>query len=296
MNKRVFIILLNYNGAVDTIDCIHSLERIDYDNYKIVVVDNESTDKSVSLIKKAIGNKHIFMSSGKNGGFAYGNNVGIRYALEQGAEYILLINTDTLVEPDFLSKLVGAAEEHPEAGLVTGRILYEGNRDKIWYGGGEINWKRFYGSHYQGENTEDKGGLRKVTFATGCLMLIKAEVFDKAGFLPEEYFMYYEDVDFCAMIQEQGFTILYEPSAVIYHKVSASSGEEESAFAVEWNTRNRIRFIRKYKKRINFLSYIKLMLFFYITRIGKIAGYISKGRIDKVKALIKGVNFIFYNH
>ncbi|WP_163215991.1 glycosyltransferase family 2 protein [Clostridium thermarum] len=291
MNKRVFIILLNYNGAVDTIDCIHSLERIDYDNYKIVVVDNESTDKSVSLIKKAIGNKHIFMSSGKNGGFAYGNNVGIRYALEQGAEYILLINTDTLVEPDFLSKLVGAAEEHPEAGLVTGRILYEGNRDKIWYGGGEINWKRFYGSHYQGENTEDKGGLRKVTFATGCLMLIKAEVFDKAGFLPEEYFMYYEDVDFCAMIQEQGFTILYEPSAVIYHKVSASSGEEESAFAVEWNTRNRIRFIRKYKKRINFLSYIKLMLFFYITRIGKIAGYISKGRIDKVKALIKGIFF-----
>ncbi|WP_163195309.1 glycosyltransferase family 2 protein [Clostridium thermarum] len=291
MNKSVFIILLNYNGSADTIDCIRSLEKTDYDNYKIVVVDNESTDNSPSIIKEAIGDKHIFMSSGKNGGFAYGNNVGIRYALEQGAEYILLINTDTLVEPDFLSKLVGTAEEHPETGLVTGKILYEGNRDRIWYGGGEINWKRFYGSHYQWENTEDKGGSRTVTFATGCLMLIKAEVFDKVGFLPEEYFMYYEDVDFCAMIQDKGFKILYDPSAVIYHKVSASSGEEESAFAVEWNTRNRLRFIGKYKKKIDNLSYIKLMLFFYTTRVGKIVTYIFKKRLDKVGALIKGIFF-----
>jgi Predicted glycosyltransferases len=289
MNKKVSIILLNYNGAEDTLECVKSLEKINFENYSIIIVDNQSTDNSYNIIKENLGHKHVILSSGKNGGFAYGNNIGIRYALEQGADYVLLLNNDTLVEPDFLQELVKAAEEDDKVGLVTGKILYESKRNLIWYGGGRINWERFYGEHFQG--VDDKTEVsRNVTFATGCLMLVKREVFNAVGLLPEEYFMYYEDVDFCAGLQEKGYLIRYVPTSVIYHKVSASTGEEESAFAVEWNTRNRLKFIRKYKKKIGSLSYIKLMLFFYTTRVITIVKYLLKAREDKVKALMKGLH------
>lgn len=291
MSKKVFIILVNYNGVTDTLECIKSLESIYYNNYEIVVVDNDSTDNSLDILKEKIGYKHHVISSNKNGGFAFGNNIGIRYALEKGADYVLLINNDTTVESDFLDELVNSMEKNDECGITTGLILNYYDKNLVWYAGGEINWNRFYGYHKH-EN-ENINRLRlyesEVSFATGCLMLIRSEVITKVGELPEEYFMYYEDVDYCANIQENGYKIYFNPKSIIYHKISATSGESESPFAITWNNRNRVNFINKYRYKISNINYIKLILFFYITRIIKFIKYISKGRLDKAIALLHGL-------
>lgn len=291
MEKKIFIILLNYKGVEDTLEAVKSLEEITYSNYEIVIVDNESPDDSFERLKSELGDKHHVIPSGKNGGFAYGNNIGIKYALDKGADYVLLINNDTTVEKDFLNHLVETFNKEENIGLTTGLILNYYNKDKIWFDGGEIKRDKFYGYHInEGKSfNEIKTFARKITFATGCLMLIKREVIEKIGGLPEEYFMYYEDVDFCMKLQQEGYSIYYNPDAIIYHKISAASGEEESPFAIEWNTRNRLKFAEKYKGSISNISYIKFKNYFYITRTIKIVQYVSKKRMDKCKALVKGI-------
>jgi GT2 family glycosyltransferase len=292
MAKKTSIVLLNYNSYEDTFACIASLENMNYENYEIIVVDNASTDGSFEKLRKEFGNKHTLLASKRNGGFAYGNNIGIKHGLNNGANYILLLNNDTLVDPDFLLKLIETAESNETAGIITGKILYESQRDKIWYGGGEINWKRFHGVHYVNDprhNCSSQDLKTTITFATGCLMLIKREVFEKLGLLPEEYFMYYEDVDFCAKAYNNGYSIMYDPQCIIFHKVGASTGEEESAFSVEWNTRSRLLFMRKYKNQSGIKVYVKAILFFYVTRLLVTAKYLRTKRFDKMKALIKGL-------
>lgn len=291
MDKKVFIILLNYKGVEDTLECVKSLENIEYNNYEIVIVDNDSPDNSFDILNEKLGHKHHIMSSGKNGGFAYGNNVGINFAMDNGADYVLLINNDTTVEKDFLKELVKALEEDEAYGMSTGLILNYYDKSEVWFAGGEINWDRFYGYHLNEDDNVNNISLneREITFATGCLMLIKREVIDKVGCLPEEYFMYYEDVDYCAKLQEEGYKIIYNPKSVIYHKISAASGEAESPFAIKWNTKNRIRFMKKYKHKLSMISYMKATSFFYMTRVIKFIKYISKGRKDKAAALVEGL-------
>ncbi|SHK24688.1 hypothetical protein SAMN02745248_02139 [Hathewaya proteolytica DSM 3090] len=326
----VGIILLNYNGSKDTLECIGSLREIEYSNYHVIVVDNKSTDDSQGIINKYIDENYhegqgqgcTFLQAGSNRGFAAGNNVGIRYAMDIGCEYVLLLNNDTLVEKDFLDYLVNVAvQDHGigemcqsvecnsttergntafkgkgnKVGIVTGKICYEGKRDTLWFAGGEFVENRFYGAH-RGEGEVDRGQYDNecfITFATGCLMLISKEALESVGVLSEEYFMYYEDVDYCLKIMENGFSIKYCPKALIYHRVSSSTGGEASPFAIEWNTRNRLRLINKYGKKYfkgSKIKELKLKLFFYSTRIIVLLKYIFTGKFNRVAALWKGLS------
>lgn len=296
--KKVSIILLNYKGVKDTLECVESLEKIDYENYEIIVVENHSEDNSYNILKDKIGQRHIIIEAPSNGGFAKGNNIGIEYAMKNGADYILLLNNDTSVEENFLSEMIHCCERHKDAGIIGCKILYNGQRDTIWYGGGEIDLKRFYGFHY-GEGQKDNSIYneeKQITFTTGCVMLIPREVILKTGLLPEEYFMYYEDVDYCLKVQNMGYKIYYSPSAIVYHKVSASTGGEESPFAVKYNTRNRLIFMNKYKSRVSNLAYKRSIIFFYSSRVIRLLQYLFKGKVNKAKALLIGIgegkNFI----
>lgn len=292
MNNKVIIILLNYCGTEDTLNCIASLEQIEYDNYEILVVDNASPDNSYEILKEALKDTpHTLLKSEFNGGFAKGNNIGIEYAMNHGADYVLLLNTDTLVEKDFLTNLMECYENYPEAGIVGSKILYESKRDYIWYGGGDIDFKRFYGYHY-GEKHRDEGQYDKeceVNFITGCVMLIGRDVIKKVGGLPEEYFMYFEDADYCVQVKDAGYKLYYCPNAIVYHKVSASTGGEESPFGIKWGTRNRIIFMSKFKNKVSKINYLKANIFFYLTRIIKALSYFSHGKFEKVKALKEGI-------
>lgn len=290
MEKLVYIVLVNYNGWKDTLECIKSLEDIEYKNYKIVIVDNCSQDDSYTRLRESIKQDIKLIASDKNLGFAGGNNLGITYALSKEAEYVLLLNNDTLVEKDFLKEIIDTAERN-SAGIVGSKIKYESKRDTLWFAGGEVLWNKFYAIHY-GEGEKDQGQYeeeREVSFITGCSMLISKKVFEEIGLLSEEYFMYFEDVDFCVRASGKGFKIVYSPKSVIYHKIGAAAGGEESPFAVKWNTRNRILFMNKYKNKVGNWSYRRAVAFFYSTRILKYIQYICSKRKDKAICLKEGI-------
>ena len=265
---RVYIVLLNYNGYQDTIDCIESLTHIDYENYEIVIVDNNSTNNSVEKICNYIKNqKNIkFIKSKENLGFSGGNNLGIKYALDNAADYICLLNNDTTVEHDFLRNLVDKMQEDKKIGISAGKIMYYDNKDIVWSAGGCIDTEKAIGYNY-GINTQEKeliDEVREVTFLTGCLQLIRREVFEEIGLYDHDYFLYMEDVDFCKRALNHGYKLIYVPQSKIYHKVSASTGGQISPMVIYYMTRNRLLFNRKYNdKRLDKLKFS----IFYIVKL-----------------------------
>lgn len=287
-NPNIHIILLNYNGYKDTIDCIKSLQSIDYPNYKIVIVDNNSTDESeeniINFINK-MDNTH-FIQTGKNLGFSGGNNVGIKYALENNADYICLLNNDTTVEPDFLTILTNQMEQDKSIGIAAGKIMYYSKPDVIWSAGGFIDERKCLGYHYgiNQKDSEEFNNTKKVSFLTGCLQLIRADVLKNIGLYDEEYFLYMEDVDFCYRARLNGYKLEYIPESKIYHKVSASTGGEQSPMVLYYMTRNVMLFNKKYEETLpsnfKFNIYWKLKMIIDKFRRKDAYKYIEEGLKD----------------
>ncbi|HEY8362340.1 MAG TPA: glycosyltransferase family 2 protein, partial [Tissierellaceae bacterium] len=206
-------------------------------------------------------------------------------------DYILLLNNDTEVERNFLSEMLTTAEEDENIGIVGCKIKYFNDKNLLWYAGGEIKLFKYIGSN-EGIKKIDNGFYdqkKEITFVTGCCMLIKRKVFEKLGLLSDECFMYFEDVDFCVRVQEAGFKIIYEPKAVIYHKVGKSGGGEESPFFIKWSTRNRIYFMHKFKYKVNRPQFLISNIFFYTTRLVRIIQYYLKGDKKRAIAIIQGI-------
>jgi GT2 family glycosyltransferase len=280
----VYIVLLNYNGAEDTVDCLKSLEKVAYSNMQVVVVDNASTDDSVALLR-SIQNQYgfVFLQSNENNGFSAGNNIGIKYALENNADYVLLLNNDTVVEPDFLSVAVEASEHDDSVGLTIGKILYYKEPDLIWYGGGELKQPYNYSIHLgfrENQNKPEFNQQRYVTYATGCYFLLKRTAIEKVGLMDEDYFLYCEDTDYSIRMIRSGLKMLYCPQSVIYHKVSASTGKG-SAFSTYYIARNNIILFKRFfsgKERA-----VGLLYWFY-----KMFRSMLKGNLDR-RAFWKGI-------
>ncbi|MFA6896749.1 MAG: glycosyltransferase family 2 protein [Patescibacteria group bacterium] len=238
MNKKVYIIVLNWNGKDDTLDCLQSLRSTNYDNYKVVLVDNGSEDDSVKAVKEKFPEAEV-VETGKNLGFAGGNNVGIEYAIKAGADYVFLINNDTTVHPDYLKELVDVAESDVKIGAVGSKIMYYSEPERIWFVGGKINWLKNKGEHI-GLDEIDKGQfdeIREVDYLTGCALLVKREVVEKVGVLEDDYFLYYEDADYSLRIQNAGYKTVYTPKSKIFHKVSRSTKPGSSSY-VYYHVRN----------------------------------------------------------
>ncbi|MDP3998644.1 MAG: glycosyltransferase family 2 protein [bacterium] len=256
--KKISLIILNWNGKADALACLKSLRELRVMNYelRIIIVDNASEDSSVEEIHKKFP-QVVILENNENLGFAEGNNVGIREALKEGADCIILLNNDTLVDNDLVEELLKAAESDPIIGVVSPKIYFapgfEFHKDRykgedrgkvIWYAGGEIDWQNVLGSH-RGVDEVDSGQYNKVeetNFATGCCMLVKREVFKTTGLLDKKYFLYYEDTDFCQRARRAGYKILYTPKAIVWHKNAASSDKPGSPTHVYYQTRNRLLF------------------------------------------------------
>lgn len=260
-NQSVFIVILNWNGWKDTIECLESLLHLDYPNYRCVVVDNGSTDKSVSrILEWAVGKfsesgsamnivqynqataesggipsqeeslrragtgQLVLIRAHENLGFARGCNVGIKYALSAGAEYVWLLNNDTVVRPDSLTRLVEFLSEHDSYVAVTPQIRVFASPETIWNCGGLLTWYGGRKYFYAGRNIE---GLhfpkwQRVTFITGCALLLRAQLLRQAGLLSEKFFFGEEDYEFSLRMKRLGCKLACVHDAVIYHKVSAT--------------------------------------------------------------------------
>jgi GT2 family glycosyltransferase len=263
----VYIILVNYKSVEHTIECIKSLRQITYSNYKIIVVDNDSKDHSVERLKE-YEKGFVLIESKSNTGFAGGNNLGIDYATQNNADYVLLLNNDTTVEPNFLDELIKRTD--PKIGINIGKILFYYDRSMLWYAGGKIN--KLKGSTDVNGFEKDNGKYDKeeyVTFASGCCMLISQEILNKVGMLREDYFLYFEDTDYCAKVLANGYEILYCPKSIIYHKESISTVKESFDF-LYYITRNRLYFIKDNIGGINkLISYLYSTIFILIKAIIK---------------------------
>nr|WP_294682093.1 glycosyltransferase family 2 protein [uncultured Anaerotignum sp.] len=235
MNKKVYIILLNYRGFEDTSSCIDSLHQIDYPSYEVVVVDNCSNDGSYEQLREKYSDC-IFLLAPGNDGFSAGNNIGIHYALDHGADYVLMLNNDTVVKPDFLTRMMESVNEDT---VVTPTIYYYDEPRKIWYADGKINFNRCTVS-----NGSDQKG-KYCNYASGCCLLMSRKVLETVGDWAEEYFMYYEDMDYSLRIIQSGFKIYYENTAVVYHKAGRSAGKK-SKLSIYYNVRNRLYIIQKF--------------------------------------------------
>jgi len=241
----VTIIILNWNGLADTLECLESLADLDYPAYEVVVVDNGSMDGSVEAIRGCFPQVTLIENS-ENMGFAEGNNVGTRRALEHGADYVLLLNNDTVVDSAFLVELVNVAETDGEIGVASPLIFYYDAPDEIWTAGATINWVngstrrlRAGETAHEGEPTFD------VDFVSGCALLAKREVIETTGFLDPDYYLYYEEADWCVRARNQGYRIVCVPQAKMWHKVSRSIGSS-SPLVSYYMTRNALLFLRKH--------------------------------------------------
>jgi GT2 family glycosyltransferase len=242
---QVTIIVLNWNGLNDTLDCLESLGQLDYKNYKVVVVDNGSVDGSVPVIRERFPGVTI-VENGENLGYAGGNNVGLRYAMAQGADYALLLNNDTVVDPAFLRVLVDEVQAEPAVGIAGPTIYYHERPDVIWSAGGAIDWQRG-STRMVGLDEWDEGQFgaepRPVDFVTGCAMLVRRAVMEQVGLLDERFFAYYEEAEWCVRAARAGYKILHVPLARMWHKISPST-QADSPLVHYYMTRNRLLFLR----------------------------------------------------
>jgi GT2 family glycosyltransferase len=244
---KVVILLLNWNSWKDTLECVESCRELSYPDLRILIVDNGSTDGSEQILRERLPDVEL-IQSGANLGFAGGNNVGIRRALEQGAEYLWLLNNDTVVEPSALSSLVKVLELDASAGIVGSKIRYFDRMDTIWYAGAELDPHAPYRSCHRGLNEIDRGQYDvpgETGYVTGCSLLVRSQVVQEIGSLDDALFLYYEDADWCARARRAGWKLCYAPKSVVLHKASASLGGMESPRMSYYLARNLLYFVRR---------------------------------------------------
>ena len=242
---KAAVIVLNWNGWEDTVECLASCAGLDYENRETIVVDNGSTDDSVARIRAAYPDVKL-VETGKNLGFAGGNNAGIRAALANGARYVWLLNNDTTVEPRALTALIEAIAADPKAGVAGSKITYFDDPGMLWYAGGEFTPEGPV--RHRGLDETDTGQfeqLEETGFITGCSLLTTAEVLERVGLLAEEYFLYWEEADFDWRARAAGYTLLYVPGSVVRHKVAASLGESWGIRQTEYLVRNMLLFYQR---------------------------------------------------
>jgi GT2 family glycosyltransferase len=240
----VYVVILNWNNAPDTIECIQSLRKSHYQRYIPLVVDNGSTNGSVEEIRSNFPSIDVIEIEA-NSGYAVGNNVGIQCALDNEADYVLILNNDTLVAPSMLGKLIEFAESKPNAGMVGPKMYCANSDDTIFAAGSFIEWAK--GKTYNRgmfQNSSKMKGLTapdRVDFITGCGVLVSRKFLDMAGGFDPVYFLNYEDVDWGLRAWRLGFEVWYTPSAVMWHKISGTLGQSSPANTY-YMTRNGLLF------------------------------------------------------
>ncbi len=278
--RKVGIVIVNWNLADDTLACLDSVWAMDYPNFEAVVVDNGSTDGSVERIAAAHPQTAL-IANGQNLGFAAGANKGIEWALERDCAYVLVLNNDTTVAPDLLDLLVAASETDARIVILSPRILYFDQPERTWHLA--ARWHRWLPMPvhiWQASNA-----LVEADFVSGCAMMLRREALEQVGAFDPQYFMYGEDVDLCIRARAAGYRIVAVPQARIWHKVSLSAAKVSSETRY-WQTRNQIRAYRFHltgARRTLLPGYVLTKALLDVVR------HLAQGRSDQIRPLLRGV-------
>lgn len=248
--SKVYIIILNYNNPKDTRACLSSIAKLCYGNFKVIVIDNNSTDNSELQIKKHISelrdNRFFFIQTGENRGYAGGNNVGIQLALKDpNMEYVWILNNDTIVDKNALFELVKKIKDDEHMGICGSKLIYEWDRTQLQGYGGRYNY-------IISKSTMEKNiaNIDNMDFVSGASMLISRVFLEKIGMFCEDYFLYFEELDLRERSKHQ-FSIGCAVNSIVYHKEggsmgSCSNGKQRSELSDYFFIRNRILFTKKY--------------------------------------------------
>lgn len=260
----VSVVVLNWNGVQDTRECLESLKKVTYPAMSVIVVDNGSENEEAAAIRSEFGDFVELIESAENLGFAGGANLGINRALEGGCDYVLLLNNDTIVDPEFLTELVQGAETmQPGVAAACPTTYFYDRRDVIYSTGGRYSLWR--GSAKQiGRGKSDSGRERPIAerdYADGVCMLIPRLAIERVGLLDEEYFNYWEETDWCARAREAGMRCYYVPKAKIWHK-AARSQSPDARFQYLYR-RNALLFVRKRGNPLQFVTALLTHVFWF---------------------------------
>ncbi len=304
--KNVLVVLLNYNSPQDTYRCLESLAASAY-QVNVVVVDNASTGGGLveeTKVKALCANSHVIFNP-KNAGFGGGNNLGIEWGLKHtDADYFFILNNDTVVTESAVEKLVQFIEADPTLGMCSPAIFHLQTPDVFWFGGGYIDWRK--GGALSPNVNKAIGtdvAVAEITFISGCAMFLRRGVLEKLGGFSDDYFMYCEDVDYCARALNAGYRIGYDSTTQIFHNAHSSVIKGHDSYIVphSWKNKSAPFFIKHYvygallnlskhaRGRIRFLgtlSVVKSCLKWSL-------GYIRHGRFDAIGAMFVGVRYYF---
>lgn len=292
----VAVIVLNWNSYKDTFDCLKSLQKLNYKNFQVFLVDNKSKDGSYEKLKDSIyGNEFNIninlLQTEKNLGFAGGNNKGIKKAFELGFDYVWMLNNDTEVDANSLSSLIDVIDSSVEIGIVGSKIYYFGT-DLIWFAGGKVNHLLGLVKH-RGIKQKDVGqynSLKEVDYITGCSLLFRTNLIDDIGYMEEDYFLYYEETDWNLKASNSNWRIFYVPDSIVHHKVSSSSGGEKNLNPIVdyYYIRNSIVLIKRSHSKLYYYMYSIVVLFKILRKYIRIILRNENNKLIRFKHINKG--------
>lgn len=289
------IVVLQYNRSDLTVGCLRPLKELDHLGLHTVVVDNHSEEVHVNNTRNWInsqsGEKFSLIESPTNLGYAGGNNLGIKYALEQGAEYVLILNNDTVVSPDLLDKLIATAESDPSIGAVSPAIK-ESSGQTVYYG--KVGWLRSELKHSTDKPTGEY--LNNQQYLIGAAILLKRSALEKVEGFSEAYFLYFEDADLSQRLQRAGFKLKVVPEAVIEHQVAASTSQLGSPLVMRYHMRNALIF-----NSLNAPWYIRGLIIGWagwviLKQWTKLSLLTDKTTLSASEAILDGVLDFYNNH
>lgn len=272
------VVVLSWNNVKDTLECLDSLQRVDYSDFCIVLVDNGSIDGTVAIVRERFPDVHI-IENGRNLGYAEGNNVGIRFALHQEADYIFILNNDTVVDANAVSQLIAVAEGNYSIGMLCPSIISYFDRSKQ-YIGARINWE----NGTAGE-IEQSSEVCETEYAPGCALLIRSEVVQQIGLLDPTYFMYFEDVDWSLRCKKASYQVVVVPQARIYHKGTNDQIACKSPTVWFYFRRNQCLFMRRY---IGWRVWSLFLKRYTLACLLQLQSAIQEGDLEKANAVMDG--------
>jgi GT2 family glycosyltransferase len=244
---RIGVVTVTYNSESVLAEFLDSLSAQEWPNFVLYVVDNDSKDNTLEMVRSRSDLPIVVIANDENLGVAEGNNQGIRAALSNGCDCILLLNNDTVFPPDLLAKLYGGLEQFG-CEMTTAKMYYHDRPTRLWCAGGSFQPWLAYRARHTGIDQEDTGQFdqpRRVTYSPTCCLLVRSSVFERVGFMDSRYFVYFDDVDFLFRCLKQNISLWYIPEAKLSHKVASLTGSDVSQFSLYYGARNKAYFIAK---------------------------------------------------